>query len=105
MTKSRAATLTMLTTRRSADRIRVAAGSVPGFNGDQMDQEFVASLRDNGRPAVRAKVPIDAPIGPTNYARMFPELPSFEADDEFLRRLGRAGGLCDCGERTIRQTR
>jgi hypothetical protein len=29
---------------------------------------------------------------------MFPELPSFQADEEFLRALGRAGGLCDCGD-------
>jgi hypothetical protein len=29
---------------------------------------------------------------------MFPELPSFEADEEFLHALGRAGGLCDCGD-------
>jgi hypothetical protein len=29
---------------------------------------------------------------------MFPELPSFRADDEFLHTLGRAGGVCDCGD-------
>jgi hypothetical protein len=29
---------------------------------------------------------------------MFPELPSFQADEEFLHALGRAGGICDCGE-------
>jgi hypothetical protein len=29
---------------------------------------------------------------------MFPELPSFQADEQFLYALGRAGGLCDCGE-------
>jgi hypothetical protein len=29
---------------------------------------------------------------------MFAELPSFEADEEFLHALGRAGGLCDCGD-------
>ena len=33
----------------------------------------------------------------TSYARLFPELPSFSADDAFLYALGRAGGLCDCG--------
>jgi hypothetical protein len=27
---------------------------------------------------------------------MFPELPSFRADEEFLRALGRAGGVCEC---------
>jgi hypothetical protein len=29
---------------------------------------------------------------------MFPELPSFQADEQFLHSLGRAGGLCDCGD-------
>jgi hypothetical protein len=47
-------------------------------------------------PARARGVAIDAPLGPANYARMFPELPSFEADEQFLRALGRAGGLCDC---------
>lgn len=45
-----------------------------------------------------AMVPIDAPLGPTSYARMFPELPSFRAEEQFLHGLGRAGGLCDCGD-------
>jgi len=35
---------------------------------------------------------------PGTYARMFPELPSFEADEAFLHALGRAGGLCDGGD-------
>ena len=43
-------------------------------------------------------VAIDAPLGPTSYARMFPELPSFQADEQFLRALGRSGGVCDCGD-------
>jgi hypothetical protein len=29
---------------------------------------------------------------------MFPELPSFEAHEQFLHALGRAGGVCDCGD-------
>jgi hypothetical protein len=29
---------------------------------------------------------------------MFPELPSFQADEQFLHALGRAGGICDCGD-------
>jgi hypothetical protein len=29
---------------------------------------------------------------------MFPELPAFQADEQFLHALGRAGGLCDCGD-------
>ena len=43
-------------------------------------------------------VAIDAPITPTSYARLFPELPSFDANEEFLLALGKAGGLCDCGD-------
>jgi hypothetical protein len=43
-------------------------------------------------------MPIDAPLGPATYARMFPELPAFRAEEEFLHKLGRAGGLCDCGD-------
>jgi hypothetical protein len=45
-------------------------------------------------------VTIDAPIagaGPA-YARLFPDLPAFSADHDFLFALGRVGGLCDCGE-------
>ena len=38
----------------------------------------------------------DAPIGPTSYARLFPDLTPFNADEAFLFALGRAGGLCDC---------
>jgi hypothetical protein len=29
---------------------------------------------------------------------MFPELPAFAADEAFLRKLGKAGGLCDCSD-------
>jgi heme peroxidase len=32
------------------------------------------------------------------YGRLFPDLPSFSAEQEFLFALGRAGGLCDCGD-------
>jgi hypothetical protein len=37
------------------------------------------------------------PVSSTSYARLFPDLPSFSAEDRFLYALGRAGGLCDCG--------
>ncbi|MBB5328820.1 hypothetical protein [Tunturiibacter gelidoferens] len=56
------------------------------------------SARSHCLSPARAKIAIDAPLGPTTYARMFPELPSFRADEEFLHALGRAGGLCDCGD-------
>lgn len=32
------------------------------------------------------------------YGRLFPDLPSFSAEQELLFALGRAGGLCDCGD-------
>jgi hypothetical protein len=41
---------------------------------------------------------IDAPLGAASYARMFPVLPPFRADEQFLRALGRAGGVCECEE-------
>src|SRR5438874_2741739 len=56
------------------------------------------SVRSHCPAAAPARVAIDAPLGPANYGRMFPELPSFEADEQFLRALGRAGGVCDCGD-------
>ena len=31
------------------------------------------------------------------YSTAVPELPSFSADNQFLLALGKAGGLCDCG--------
>jgi hypothetical protein len=56
------------------------------------------SVRNHCLSPARARVAIDAPLGPATYARMFPELPSFQADEQFLHALGRAGGLCDCGD-------
>jgi hypothetical protein len=57
-----------------------------------------ASLRSHCLSPARAKTAIDAPLGPATYARMFPELPSFQADEQFLHALGSTGGLCDCGD-------
>src|SRR6266849_5286043 len=45
----------------------------------------------------RARAP-DAAVTSSSYARLFPDLPAFTADDAFLYALGRAGGLCDCGD-------
>ena len=56
------------------------------------------SFRTHCLSPARAKVAIDAPVGPATYARMFPELPAFQADEQFLHALGRAGGVCDCGD-------
>lgn len=47
---------------------------------------------------MRPNVPFDAPVGPTSYARMFPELPACEGDEQFLHALGRTGGACDGGD-------
>src|SRR5882724_4082264 len=40
----------------------------------------------------------DAAVTSSSYARLFPDLPAFTADETFLYALGRAGGLCDCGD-------
>ena len=56
------------------------------------------SVRSPCLSPARAKMAIDAPLGPANYARMFPDLASFRADEQFLHALGRAGGVCDCGD-------
>jgi hypothetical protein len=60
--------------------------------------EPATSVRSHCLSPARANLKVDAPLGPAIYARMFPELPSFEADEEFLHALGRTGGLCDCGD-------
>ncbi len=50
-----------------------------------------ASVRSHclspARANVTANVAIDAPLGPTSYGRMFPELPSFQAEEQFLHAL------------------
>src|SRR5258708_12147696 len=45
----------------------------------------------------RARAP-DAAVTSSSYARLFPDLPAFTADEASLYALGRAGGLCDCGD-------
>src|ERR1700679_1675025 len=60
--------------------------------------QLTPSVRSHCLSPARARVAIDAPLGPATYARMFPELPAFQADEQFLHALGRAGGLCDCGD-------
>ncbi len=57
-----------------------------------------SSLRTHCLSPSRVRPPVDAAIGPAGYARMFPELASFQADEAFLHAIGRAGGLCDCGD-------
>src|SRR5260370_11745047 len=57
-----------------------------------MNQQ-ATSVRNHCLSPVRARVAIDGTLGSASYARMFPELPSFHADEQFLLALGRAGGL------------
>ena len=56
------------------------------------------SVLDHCLAPARARAAINSPVTSATYARMFPELPSFEADEAFLHALGRAGGLCDGGD-------
>jgi hypothetical protein len=65
---------------------------------DELMDQPATSIRNHCLSSTRARVAIDAPLGPVSYARMFPDLPSFEADEQFLHALGRAGGICDCGD-------
>jgi hypothetical protein len=58
------------------------------LDGGFMDQ-CATSIRNHCLSPVRASVAIDAPLSPATYARMFPDLPSFEADEQFLHALGR----------------
>ena len=67
--------------------------------GEGARLDFTPLMRTSHRAKpVRARVPVDAPIAGATYARLFPELPSFSADEQFLFALGRAGGLCDCAD-------
>ena len=61
-------------------------------------QQPAISVRSHCLSPARPRIAIDAPLGPATYARMFPELPTFPADEQFLHALGRAGGICDCGD-------
>jgi hypothetical protein len=40
----------------------------------------------------------DGSVSSVAYARLFPDLPTLATDESFLFALGRAGGLCDCGD-------
>ena len=57
-----------------------------------------SSFRTHCLSPSRGQFSSSAATGPARYARMFPELPSFNADEAFLHTIGRAGGLCDCGD-------
>jgi Animal haem peroxidase len=46
----------------------------------------------------RASKGSDGAPSAARYARMLPELPALHADEAMLHALGRAGGVCDCGD-------
>jgi len=56
-----------------------------------------AFAQGHTRSQTAARHTIDAPLGPFTYGRLFPDIPSFQADEEFLHSLGLVGGVCDCG--------
>src|SRR5258706_6738237 len=58
----------------------------------------MTSQRTHCLSPARARMPIDAPVGPATYGRMFPELPALDVDEALLRAVGRSGGLCDGGD-------
>ena len=67
--------------------------------GEDARLDFTPYMRKSPRASpVRARVPVDAPIAGATYARLFPELPAYSADEQFLFALGRVGGLCDCAD-------
>ena len=65
---------------------------------DGLMNQAADPVRSHCLSPARVRVAIDTPPGPASYARMFPQLPSFQADEQFLHALGRAGGQCDCGD-------
>src|SRR5262245_18127878 len=55
-----------------------------------------SSIRSHCLSPSRSVQRIDAPPASQRYAKMFPQVPSFASDEQFLLALGRAGGVCDC---------
>src|ERR1700730_4673114 len=47
-----------------------------------------SSLRTHCLSPARIRLSVDAAIGPARYARMFPDLPAFVADEAFLHAIG-----------------
>lgn len=56
-----------------------------------------SSAMDHCLSRARTRYGDDGGTASQRYARMFPEVPPFSANEEFLHALGRAGGVCDCG--------
>ena len=54
-------------------------------------------VREHCLSPSRTRHAIDRPIsGAARYARLFSDLPAYEADEALLHTLGKAGGPCDC---------
>jgi len=73
------------------DSARALAGTVNGESPDEvMKHTHCLSPSRVGAHGTTS-------VAPGSYGRLFPDLPTFSADNSFLYALGRAGGLCDCG--------
>jgi hypothetical protein len=57
-----------------------------------------SSVRNHCLSPSRHLQPAGAPASSQRYVKMFPDVPAFSSDEEFLLALGRAGGVCDCGD-------
>jgi heme peroxidase len=58
----------------------------------------LVSVRNHCLSPSRAHLSVDAPTASQRYGRMFPQVAPFTSDEAFLLALGRAGGVCDCGD-------
>lgn len=66
-----------------------------------IESEVMSSIRSHCLAPGRPPRAVDAPVNPLSsqrYARMFPSLPRFTAEEAFLYALGRQGGICDCAK-------
>src|SRR5450631_1281196 len=87
--------------RHVEERLAVSSNLACDFwlrKEERLLSQTTGSVRGHCLLPSRARAAIDAPFGSATYARMFPELPSFQADEQFLHALGSAGGLCDRGD-------
>src|SRR6202043_2862313 len=80
--------LSELTTKHGISRAtyfnwqaKYGGGSVSGLKRMKgLMNQPATSVRNHCLSPARARVAIDGPLGSASYARMFPELPSFQAD-------------------------
>ena len=82
-------------TPNSCGRLTTSSTTQTGGGLPQVDDYHQGVKHTHCLSPMRAA---DGPIATSrSYARLFPELPTFSADQAFLYALGRSGGLCDCG--------